>query len=127
MNPCFSFRLMPYLSFSFCKQVSFEETIGEPDSTHSIDCLWKYSYKCFSMWKSLCYIIATTFCGIPHAICWGCTFACIAFIHIWEITPYLRCMEIQLDIYKKCSVMYYAAFLEPYCNACGAFFNVWRK
>ena len=27
-------------------QITWKETIGEPDSTHSIDCVWKCSAKC---------------------------------------------------------------------------------
>merc|ERR1712170_271187 len=59
-------------------KVTFEEILGEPDHTQSLDCVWKYSYKCFNMCKTLCYLILTTLCGIPTAICWGCYFACVA-------------------------------------------------
>merc|ERR1711976_907218 len=59
-------------------KVTFEEALGEPDHTHALDCVWKYSYKCFNFYKALCYLIATTLCGIPMAICWGCYFACVA-------------------------------------------------
>merc|ERR1712170_190610 len=43
-------------------KVTFEEALGEPDHTHALDCVWKYSYKCFNFCKALCYLIATTLC-----------------------------------------------------------------
>ena len=108
-------------------KVSFEETIGEPDHTHSLDCVWKYSYKCFNLWKTLCYLILSTLCGIPIAMCWGCYFACIAFQHIWEITPCIRAWEINLSVFKRCYGMIVHACMDPCCEACGNLFVAFKK
>jgi hypothetical protein len=108
-------------------QVTFEECIGEPDHTHSIDCVWKYSYKCFNLCKTLCYLILTTLCGIPMAICWGCFFACITFCHVWEITPSIRALEINCDISKKCMNIWYGSCVTPLCEACGGLFINLKK
>ena len=36
-------------------------------------------------------------CAIPAACCWGCNFACLAFEHIWCLTPSI----------KYCKISYY--------------------
>merc|ERR1711976_31624 len=108
-------------------KVTYEECIGEPDHTHTIDCVWKYSYKCFNMCKALCYIILTVLCGIPHAICWGCTFACLAFHHIWQVGPCVRCYAIEMACMKKCYTVYFDAMLTPVCESCSTVFNAFKK
>jgi hypothetical protein len=108
-------------------QVSFEEVLGEPDHTHSIDCVWKYSYKCFNLWKTLCYLIVTTICGIPIASCWGCYFACVAFYHIWEITPSIRALEIECAMQRKLLKVLTGTCLEPCCESCGTIFSAFKK
>ena len=45
-------------------QVEFDDVLGEPAGTHSKDCVWKNSYKCFTCGKNLAYNIATLLCGI---------------------------------------------------------------
>merc|ERR1712226_122122 len=108
-------------------KVTYEECIGEPEHTKSIDCVWKFSYKCFNMCKTLCYIILTVLCGIPHAICWGCTFACLAFRHIWQVMPCIRCYSIQMAVQKKCNVIVCDSVFTPACEACGSMFNAFKK
>jgi len=108
-------------------KVSWEEVLGEPDHTHSIDCVWTYSAKCFTMWKTLCYIIATAICGIPIATCWGCYFACVAFCHIWCVTPQIRDLMIECAINKKIMKVLCDTTLTPACDACGAVFNAFKK
>merc|ERR1711893_411317 len=104
-----------------------EEVLGEPDHTHSIDCVWKYSAKCFTMWKALCYIIATAICGIPVATCWGCYFACVAFQHIWCITPAIMDLRIECAINKKIMAVICGTCVEPACESCGSIFSAFKK
>jgi hypothetical protein len=108
-------------------KVTFEEVLGEPDHTHALDCVWKYSYKCFNLWKTLCYLIVTTLCGIPIASCWGCYFACVAFYHIWEITPSIKALEIECSIVRKILKVTTGACIEPCCEAFGGIFASFRK
>jgi hypothetical protein len=77
------------LSFIF-QTLQFNDVFGEPDGVHSLDCVWKLSYKCFELWKRLCDILMTTFYGICIAAEWGCEFAYIAFWHIWIISPLMK-------------------------------------
>ena len=107
--------------------ITFEETIGEPDHTHSIDCVWKYSYKCFNLWKTLCYLICTTLCGIPIASCWGCYFACVAFCHIWDITPSLGALRINCSVSKKILSICTGTCVEPCCESCSTIFTAFKK
>ena len=71
-------------------------------------------------------IILTTICGIPLAMCWGCYFACIAFEHIWEITPCIRAWEINLQGLKKCFSVIVHACLDPYCEATSGLFIAFK-
>merc|ERR1711893_579646 len=104
-------------------QIRFEDVLGEPDHTHTLDCVWKYSHKCFNLWKTLCYLIVTILCGIPIASCWGCYFACIAFQHIWDITPSFRAIAIQCGIIRKFLTLCTESICEPCCMSCGKLFH----
>eukprot|EP00178_Gracilaria_changii_P008074 TRINITY_DN2495_c0_g1_i1.p1 TRINITY_DN2495_c0_g1~~TRINITY_DN2495_c0_g1_i1.p1 ORF type:complete len:138 (-),score=5.17 TRINITY_DN2495_c0_g1_i1:112-525(-) len=108
-------------------QVAWEEIFAEPDQIHTIDCVWKYSAKCFTMWKTLCYIIATVICGIPIASCWGCFFACVAFQHIWDVTPSIKACAINCAITKKLYTICLDACLDPICTSCGKLFSAFSK
>ncbi|ELU16774.1 hypothetical protein CAPTEDRAFT_160335 [Capitella teleta] len=108
-------------------KVTFEECLGEPDHSHALDCVWKYSYKCFNMCKLLCYLICTTICGIPMAICWGCFFACVTFCHVWNITPSIRAMEVNCSITKRIMSIGMDSCVNPCCEACGGIFSAFKK
>ena len=45
-------------------QVEFDDVLAEPKGTHSSDCVWKNSYKCFTCGKNLIYKILSLLCGI---------------------------------------------------------------
>merc|ERR1712113_983759 len=94
-------------------KVSWEELIGEPDHTRSLDCCWKCSFKCFNLWKSLFYCLATTFCSCCIMMYWGCLFAGIAFHQIWIITPMLRLYEITIGNCAKIYGMIIHACIDP--------------
>lgn len=108
-------------------KLQFEEILGEPDGIKSIDCVWKLSYKCFNLWKNLCYIIMTTLCGIFVAMYWGCEFAALAFQHIWQITPFFKLCEIQCGIYQRCYGLCVHCMLDPVCESIGHCFDAFRK
>ncbi|PAA46898.1 hypothetical protein BOX15_Mlig027523g3 [Macrostomum lignano] len=66
-------------------KVAFEDVLGEPEHAHSIDCLWRNSYGCFTGGKNCCYKFVSVLSGLCIALCWGCTFAMVAFSNIWCI------------------------------------------
>jgi len=107
--------------------VSYEEVLGEPDATHSIDCIWTNSYKCFNMWLSLCYKICTTLCGLCIAMGWGCYFAFVSFHHIWYLTPFIKAYEINIRIYAKIYAIWIKNCCEPCCESCGKMFEAFKK
>ena len=105
-------------------QVEFDDVLGEPAGTHSKDCVWTNSYKCFTCGKNNAYKIMSLLCGICagkfiqsneyclrfilinyfyilKALFWGCTFGCLSFKIIWCITPSMRLLNIVLHPIKK--------------------------
>ncbi|KAK3585873.1 hypothetical protein CHS0354_038405 [Potamilus streckersoni] len=107
--------------------VYFEDVLAEPESTHSIDCVWKLSFTCFNFWKNLCYKIQTLLCGICIAAEWGCEFAYISFAHIWCFTPFLKALAINCGCAKKLYGTCVKCYLEPCCEACGILFSAFKK
>ena len=79
----------------------FEDVIGEPEGSHSEECVWRNSYKCYYVGKNCCYMILTYICAIPSAFCWGCYFACLAFNHIWYFTPCIRVFNMNFSIFSR--------------------------
>ncbi|KAK3585889.1 hypothetical protein CHS0354_038424 [Potamilus streckersoni] len=99
-------------------KVAFEDVLGEPESARSIDCIWINSYKCFTCGKNCMYKFLSTICGICIALCWGCEFARLAFLHVWCCTPCIRCYSLNLGILQRCWGSCLNCFLIPLCEAC---------
>ncbi|KAJ9579214.1 hypothetical protein L9F63_024678, partial [Diploptera punctata] len=74
--------------------VQWDDVIGEPEGVRSVNCVWKLSSWCFRCSRNCCYIFMTLLLGPIAALCLGCTFACLAFEHIWCIAPCLRVHKI---------------------------------
>ena len=108
-------------------QLDYEEVIAEPDGIKSIDCVWNCSFKCFNLWKNLCYQILTLLCGMCIAACWGCEFAILAFEHIWHWTPCFKCVEMQVLAIKKFFSLLVHCVCDPCCEAIGLIFEAFRK
>jgi len=104
-------------------KVAFEDVLGEPDSIHSLDCVWRTSYSCFNCCKNCCYKCLTTIFGSCLALCWGMHFACIAFNHIWCLTPYLRSLAINCSFCQRCWGTVLQCCLAPICETCGLCFS----
>ncbi|CAH1783690.1 unnamed protein product [Owenia fusiformis] len=102
--------------------VEFEDIIAEPDGAHSQDCVWRNSYKCFNCGKNLCYKILTFICALPLALCWGCSFACISFSHIWQVTPCYKVLDINCGCIRKFWGLCVNCAIGPCCEACSLFF-----
>ncbi|OWF35039.1 caveolin-1-like [Mizuhopecten yessoensis] len=104
-------------------QVAFEDVLGEPDGVHSIACVWKNSYWCFTCGKNCCYKFMTCLCGICIALYWGCEFAMITFEMVWCVTPMLK----MLSIYCGCAQKFFGTIinccLAPVCETTGLMFS----
>lgn len=116
-----------YHSSTFFVQVAFEDVLGEPESIHSLDCVWKFSYMCFNFWKRFCYILMTTCCGICIAAEWGCEFGYIAFVHVWLVTPLFKIMEINCGCLQKIYGVCIRCCFEPLCESFSILFSSFRK
>lgn len=82
-------------------QVMYDDILAEPEGAHSIDCVWRNSYKCFNCGLNCCYKLLSTIFGIFLALGWGCTFAMITFHEVWIITPFIRAVNIILTNIRK--------------------------
>merc|ERR1712156_328653 len=106
-------------------KVTFEDLLAEPEGAHSMDCVWKFSYKCFNCWKDMCYMLMTLCCGICIAAEWGCEFAHIAFCHIWMVTPCFKVLELNCGccqkLYGMCVHCYMDPWMEAFALCCSAF------
>jgi len=104
-------------------QVAFEDVLAEPDSTHSIDCVWINSYRCFTVGKNCCYKFLSAMCGLCLALYWGCEFASITFEMVWCYTPLMKVYSVYLGLAQKWFTMYVNCCLVPICEACGMCFS----
>ena len=100
-------------------QVEFEDVFAEPSGTHSMDCVWSNSFKCFTCGKNLCYQLMTFFCGLCIALAWGCYFASVSFEIIWFWGPYLRSLNILLYPIKKVFQITLSTFYGPIFETIG--------
>nr|XP_022301807.1 caveolin-1-like [Crassostrea virginica]XP_022309899.1 caveolin-1-like [Crassostrea virginica] len=105
----------------------FNDVFGEPDGTHSIDCVWKFSNCCFEFWKNLCYKLLTLCFSCCIAAEWGCEFAYIAFYHVWYITPCFKWIEINCGVCQRLYTMCINCCMTPCFEACGGLFHHFKK
>ncbi|XP_033745942.1 caveolin-1-like [Pecten maximus] len=104
-------------------QANFEDVLAEPDGTHSFDCIWKFSYVCFSGGKDCCYKLLSTLFGLCIALLWGCEFAIITFEMVWCYTPMLKAYTISMGLQQKFFSVCINCCLAPVCQTCGLFFS----
>ncbi|KAK5639083.1 hypothetical protein RI129_011575 [Pyrocoelia pectoralis] len=104
-------------------QVSWSDVIGEPISIRSPECAWRLSNHCFQISKNVCYIFLSVLCAPITACCLGCSFACIAFEHIWCVNPCLRIWKISCAAIKIFIASCTQAFIAPICDAMGRFWS----
>ncbi|XP_064633292.1 caveolin-1-like [Lineus longissimus] len=107
--------------------VSFEDVFGEPDHAHSIDCVWRNSYKCFTCTKSCCYMVLTTLCSIITAFCWACEFAVVTFTHVWAVAPCFKWIEMNMLCCKRFYGIWIHCLCDPVWEACGMMFAAFKK
>ncbi|RNA04802.1 caveolin-1-like [Brachionus plicatilis] len=104
-------------------QVEFDDVLAEPEGTHTIDCVWRNSHKCFKCGKNLCYKILTILTGIFVALYWGCVFASVSYSIIWFVTPLMRLLHIVLHPIKKILSIVLSTFLGPLMQTQGLIFS----
>merc|ERR1712127_574369 len=95
-------------------QVSFDDVLAEPENSHSADCVWRNSFRCFNCGMKCMYKFLTYICGICTALYWGCAFACLAFDAIWFWTPLLRYTTIIMFPIRKFYAILLGALIGPF-------------
>ena len=121
------FVMMSKFAVNISLQCQFEDVLAEPEGTHSIDCVWKTAYMCFTCWKSFCYKLMTTLCGICIAAEWGCQFAYVSFLHIWHFTPLFKMFDLNCGCLRKLWGQCVSCALDPCCESCGLLFSAFKK
>jgi len=101
----------------------YEDALGEPEGTRSIDGVWSCSYKTYNCSKSCCYIVLSVLCGGPAALMWGLTFACISCMHIWCLTPCVKAFDICAACYGSCWKKCLVCYCNPIYEAVGRMFS----
>ncbi|XP_077386534.1 caveolin-2 [Festucalex cinctus] len=77
-----------------CLKVTFEDVIAEPVSVRSGDRVWIWSHALFEVSRIWVYRIVTVLLAIPMSILSGILFAVLSCIHIWMISPCIKCILI---------------------------------
>ncbi|XP_069101264.1 caveolin-1-like [Argopecten irradians] len=109
-------------------QVAFHDVLGEPEGTHSVDCVWTLSHTCFTCSKNCCYKVITTLCGLCIALMWGCEFAILTFELVWICTPALKAYQLFLAILQRFFGTCISCCLAPICETVGlCFTNITMK
>lgn len=103
----------------FSLQVQFEDLFTEPEGSHSIDGVWRASYRVFTGTKHWCYRILSAIFAVPCAFCWGLHFACLTFSHIWTIQPSLRSCNIEIYPMARLWGLFVRSFCDPFCESVG--------
>ncbi|XP_063427527.1 caveolin-3-like [Mytilus trossulus] len=100
-------------------RVQFEDLFTEPEGSHSIDGVWRASYRVFTGTKHWCYRILSAIFAVPCAFCWGLHFACLTFSHIWTIQPSLRSCNIEIYPMARLWGLFVRSFCDPFCESVG--------
>jgi len=104
-------------------RVNFKDVIAEPAGAHSFDTVWGTSFKTYSVTKFWAYRILTAVLGIPFALFWGFYFACLAFINVWCVVPFVKGFVIQMNFFKQVWQLLVGTFLDPFFMSMGKIFS----
>ena len=113
----------------------FQDVFAEPEGSHSIDGVWRTSFKAFVNTKFWCYRIITAILGIPTAVLCGIYFACLSFDYVWCIMPCLKAYVIELQCLGKVFGLCLRTFCDPFFESVAKIFGgikvstqtIWRQ
>ncbi|UXI19983.1 hypothetical protein NH340_JMT05926 [Sarcoptes scabiei] len=74
--------------------VSFEDVIGEPDSTQGFEAAYRLSFGLFQFVRFWFYRIVTSVLALPLALVWALVFGVLSLLSVWIITPGFRVLDI---------------------------------
>ena len=104
-------------------KVTFQDVIAEPYGTTSFNQVWGTSYKTYAMSRTGCYKVLTCLLGGPIALFWGLYFACLAFINIWVMVPFMKALYIMMKFVHKIWDMIISTIFDPLFSSLGKVFG----
>ncbi|CAL7940422.1 unnamed protein product [Xylocopa violacea] len=104
-------------------QVMWDDVIGEPEGIRSPECAWRLSGHCFRLSRGCCYIFLSVLVAPLLALCFGFTFACLAFQHIWCLAPCLRVWKITCAATRNFLSAVTQAIVRPVMDSVGYLFH----
>lgn len=104
-------------------KVEFEDIFAEPVGSYSFDAVWRLSFQVFTTTKFWCYRILSVICALPLSCCWGISFACLTFEHIWCSVPSMRVFKVTIQplgyMWSTCLQLVF----EPFCTSMSLIFS----
>jgi len=102
----------------------FADVFAEPEpGTFSFDKVWVLSVQIFTAVKLWSYRILTLIFALPCALCWGISFGCMSFSHIWCCLPCLRACRVNLHCSERAFGLIMDSFVKPIFDATGRVFS----
>jgi len=100
-------------------KLSFEDIYGEPDSTHSWDCVWRLTYRIFTWTRCFFYRLFALLFAIPSAIVFGVLFALLTVVNIFACVPFGRALTIPATWLAKTWNFIVRSLFDPISRSCG--------
>jgi hypothetical protein len=100
-------------------KLSFEDIYGEPDTTHSWDCVWRLTFRIFSWTRCFFYRLFALLLAIPSAIIFGLLFALLTVINIFACVPIGRALTIPATWIAKTWNFVVRSLFDPCFRSCG--------
>ncbi|XP_031847719.1 caveolin-3 isoform X1 [Nomia melanderi] len=104
-------------------QVMWDDVIGEPEGIRSPECAWRLSGHCFRLSRGCCYVLLSVLIAPLLALCFGFTFACLSFQHIWCVAPCLRVWKITFAAMRNFLATVTQAVVRPVMDSLGYMFH----
>jgi len=99
--------------------LGFEDIFGEPDAVHSIDRVWRITYRVFTALRTFFYKLFTLIIAIPSAILFAILFALVSALHVFCCTPLGRLAAIPFGWLAKVWQVLVNAVFNPLFTSCG--------
>lgn len=94
--------------------LGFEDIFGEPDAVHSVDRVWKITYRVFTALRAFFYKLFTLIIAIPSAIVFAILFALASALHVFCCTPLGRLVSIPFGWLARVSLERKYSFLTAF-------------
>jgi len=99
--------------------LGFEDIYGEPDAVHSIDSVWRITFRIFTALRAFFYKLFSLIIAIPSAIIFAILFALVSALHVFCCTPLGRLVSIPFGWLAKVWQVLINTVFNPLFTACG--------